>query len=78
MRVPWKSFNRLLSFVLKFMPLVVLMIMLIFMLILILTFVYAFAICGSPGTCVKALAFQAPNKSPFEAQYKDQSLLFEI
>ena len=30
------------------------------------------------GTCVKALAFQAPNKSPFEAQYKHQSLLFEI
>ena len=29
-------------------------------------------------TCVKALAFQAPNKSPFEAQYKHQSLLFEI
>ena len=31
-----------------------------------------------PPTCVKALAFQAPNKSPFEAQYKHRSLLFEI
>ena len=30
------------------------------------------------STCVKALAFQAPNKGPFEAQYKRQSLLFEI
>ena len=29
-------------------------------------------------TCVKALAFQAPNKGPFEAQYKRQSFLFEI
>ena len=29
-------------------------------------------------TCVKALAFQAPNKGPFEAQYKRPSLLFEI
>ena len=29
-------------------------------------------------TCVKALAFQAPNKGPFETQYKRQSLLFEI
>ena len=31
----------------------------------------------SPDTCIKALAFQAPNKGPFEAQYKRQSLLFE-
>ena len=30
------------------------------------------------NTCVKALAFQAPNKGPFEAQYKRQSLLFEV
>ena len=30
----------------------------------------------SAPTCVKALAFQVPNKSPFEAQYKRQSLLF--
>ena len=29
-------------------------------------------------TCVKALAFQALNKISFEAQYKHQSLLFEI
>ena len=32
----------------------------------------------SRGTCVKAHAFQVPNKSPFEAQYKRQSLLFII
>ena len=29
-------------------------------------------------TCVIALAFQSPNKGPFEAQYKCQSSLFEI
>ena len=29
-------------------------------------------------TCVKAFAFQSPNKGPFKAQYKRQSLLFEI
>ena len=29
-------------------------------------------------TCVKAFAFQSPNKGPLEAQYKRQSLLFEI
>ena len=29
-------------------------------------------------TCVKALAFQAPNKGPFEAQYKRPSVLFKI
>ena len=32
----------------------------------------------SAPTCVKALAFQVPNKSPFEAQYKRQTLLFII
>ena len=30
------------------------------------------------ATCVKAFAFQSPNKDPLEAQYKRQSLLFEI
>ena len=29
-------------------------------------------------TCVKAFAFQSPNIGPFEAQYKRQSLLYEI
>ena len=33
---------------------------------------------GASNTCVKALVFQAPNEAPFEAQYKRQSLLFEI
>ena len=37
-----------------------------------------FRISCSLSTCVKAHAFQAPNKGHFEAQYKCQSLLFEI
>ena len=37
----------------------------------------AFAIFLST-TCVKAFAFQSPNIGPFEAQYKRQSLLYEI
>ena len=35
-------------------------------------------LCKFTCTCVIALAFQVPNKRPFEDQYKHQSLLIEI